>query len=660
MEHRLFVSVFAAILVVLFSSRVFGTAFSTTFDGLPPVEFDFDLGCPDGQWTLDSQRGSELVYSCCGHNLALKVEKKGIQSIVRFSLTPPAGRQLAVESYNARITLPQSGLHSVMVPATRPIGKQLEYYHANRKWRENVPLYRCLIPEPFTEKAQVNNEAPVILLSDSTGLNKFCVGWAAANVSTMLAGSPRDDNYVLSLLRKQDVPFSGDKLEDALVISTASKPWMAVETEYARTFDNYNGRRREPVPAWTTDPVFCTWYCYSENIDQQKMLAIARKCKDLGFGTILVDAGWDAKPGVNWGDLDKCAIGDFDASPELFPDLPRMVREMHEMGLRVELWSSPFWYGKGSRNYQQKVKDWMIREENYGETHDICPKHPGTRELFKQQFTRVAREYGIDGMWLDAADGVAPKCVAEHAHLDQSMGQAWIDCMCAIRDGLKSVNPEAITEARILHANLNSKVALDVVQCGDSPKSYEMVRLALIHLKPWAYDIVVKNDPMIWLPDADTATIGKFLATMVCIGVPCLSVDYLTAPEEHCLLTKVWLDFYEQHKDTLLKGEFILFGENYGIPDMLIVGDNEAVVYLTNPKTLEVDLPRSVDKVIVLNCTNQDKLDLKVKSLTGSFDLKSYEPSWKETSIPQKLTGDGELSLSHFVPQGGAAVITKT
>jgi len=49
-------------------------------------------------------------------------------------------------------------------------------------------------------------------------------------------------------------------------------------------------------------------------------------------------------------------------------------------------------------------------------------------------------------------------------------------------------------------------------------------------------------------------------------------------------MTKAWLTFYNEHRQTLLKGNFALFGENYGIPDMMFIGSREAIVYLVTPK----------------------------------------------------------------------------
>jgi alpha-galactosidase len=151
------------------------------------------------------------------------------------------------------------------------------------------------------------------------------------------------------LSRHEDVPFTGDRLEDALFINTTAASWWDVMREYARTFDELNKRHHAAPPAWTSEPVFCTWYCYLDHIDQAGVLKIARKCKEMGFGTILIDAGWDCRPDGGYGDFQNGILGDFKAMPDRFPDLPGTIKQMHEMGLRVELWSAPFWQGKKER-----------------------------------------------------------------------------------------------------------------------------------------------------------------------------------------------------------------------------------------------------------------------------------------------------------------------
>ena len=630
-------------------------AVSASLKDLPKIELSFDLG-QDGKWDFEVPAAQGGPYKYQGYTLNVSLGEKGIQQFVRLTLTPPVGKTLSVNAYSAKITLPTNGLSSVMVPNTRILAHTLIYYHEHHKWPENPNLDRCLIPDGFEESALANSEAPFILLTDNKGNNKFSVGWAAADINGHLKGAAEGGNYALTLSRRNDQPFAGSKLEDLLIISSARKPWMDVELAYAKEFDKFNGRKHAPAPEWTSEPVFCTWYCYLDHIDQEGVLKIARKCKELGFGTILIDAGWDSAPDGGFGDFENGVLGDFIAEKDRFPDLPGAVKKMHDMGLRVELWSAPFWQGKNSRVYKEKTKDWHAWTAE-GESHNLCPKHPGTRDLFRQQFAWIARTYGIDGMWLDAADGVPTECMAKHEHLDQPMGQAFVDCLAATGEGLRSVNPEAIIEVRVLHGNLNSKRGIDIVQPSDAPESYEMLRLPGIHLRPWAYDIVVKNDPMMWPKEADAATVGKFLATMVCNGVPALSVDFLTASDEQCRITKAWLAFYKKHKKTLLKGQFKLFGADYRSPDMMLLGANEAVVYIKNPKTKEVALPNYVKRVVLLNCTNSDAMKMRISIAGGKYTAQAYGPDWTKAGPAAELKSTGALPIAQSVPRGGALVL---
>ncbi|MDO8587105.1 MAG: alpha-galactosidase [Armatimonadota bacterium] len=656
---RGFALVTAALVVMLISAAGGAAPLRIPFEGLPATDLVFTVGGQELDWRFESRDRSSARYSSKPwrdgeYTLNLRLERNGIQKIVRFELRPPKGRKLSVDSYSAKITTPQAGLHSVMVPNIGPIGRTLGYYHQHNKWPENVPLYRCLLPQGFEEDARANSDAPFILLCDNKGNNGISAGWAVAERATTLRGAAGDGDYVLTLSRREDIPLTGESLEDALIISTARKSWLDVERQYAKTFDRFNGRRHDPLPEWTSEPVFCTWYCYLHNIDQKLVLNSARKCRELGIGTYLIDAGWDAKPGQWWGDLDNGILGDFIVAPDRFPDMPGAVKEMHDMGLRVELWSAPFWQARQSKIYLEKTKDWHVWEDS--ETYNLCPKYPGTRGLFKEQFEKLARTLKIDGIWIDVADSVPHTCNAKHQHLDQPMGNAVVDCLAAVRDALRSVNTQAITEARILHANINTKRALDIVQCGDSPESFEMIRLANLHMRPWAYDVVLKTDPTIWPKNSGASTVGKYMATMVCSGVPALSVDFLTATDEQCAITKAWLSFYREHRKTLLKGEFKLFGENYAIPDMMFIGDREAIVYMKNTKTSEIVVPRWVDKVILLNCTDTDRLDLRI-STGGRATVQSYRPDWSRSGPFSRVDDIGSSPTAIYVPRGGAAVL---
>lgn len=625
------------------------------FGGPGKVSLDFNLGA---KWARQSLDGSKAVYAWLGYKLELAAEEKSGQHILRFALKPPAGKSLSVDSYSVRVELANSAdLHALMVPSTHRIARTIDSFDKNNVWPD-IRLYNTLAQDGFKVWADTNGDSPLVVITDDKGNNAATVGWLAAERSTAMEGAIEGKSYCITMKRQTDVPFTGKVLEDAVVINTAKKPWMEADETYSRAFGDYNHRKHDPVPDWAYEPVYCTWYCYADHINQEGVLKIARKCRELGFGTILIDAGWDCNPDGGYIDWETGILGDYVARPDRFPDFPGMVKQIHDMGLKVEVWSAPFWEGKKSRSYQEETSSWhMVGAE--GELHELCPKYPKTREHFRQKYAWMAKTYGIDGVWIDAADAVRGSCMAKHEHLNQQMGQAFVDCLEAARAGLKSVNPNSVTEARVLHANINTKTAFDLAQPSDAPESFEILRKASIHIRPWAYDMVVKNDPMMWPTTADAATVGKFLATDVCSGVPALSVDFLTASEENCKITKAWLGFYKAHRKTLMKGKFALFGADFGSPDMMITGIDEAVVYLHNPKTAEVVLPKQFSRIILLNCTTSDEVSLSISSVSGKRALKVYGPDWTQQTSIVSLTADGTLRVKASIPQGGAAVIER-
>lgn len=629
------------------------------FCDLPNTQMAIETDSAQAEWKIESQSANRAVYIWQGHKLSLFVEKSGVQQLLRFRLDAPRGKSLSVSSYAARIRAPIANLHAVVCPNARGIAQGDAYYKSQKNWADAPPLYHCLIPASFQEPANANCDAPFIIITDNKGNSAISAGWTKANMCGVLAGSAEGETYVISLTRRNDIPFTGPSLEDTLIITTVPEFWFDVVRAYAKAFDRFNGRSRKPLPAWTTEPVFDTWYCFGDRINQDRVVNTARKCAELGFGTMLIDAGWDTPSGNGYISFEHGVLGDHFAQRDRFPDLPGAVKQMHDMGLKVELWCAPFWQGKLSWAYRNVTGDWHLQTPD-GEHHSLCPRYPKMPGYLRERFAWLASTYKVDGMWLDSADNIPMQCVAKHDHVGKPMGEAFMECMSAARAGLRSVNPDSVIEVRPLHGNLNSKIAFDLIQPSDATDKLDTQRLSTTLLRAWCYDAQVKSDPIHWGKTAGPATVGKFMATTICMGVPALSVDFLNATDEQLKITKAWLDFYRAHKDTLLRGTFRPCGAAYWNPDLMFVGRDEAIVYLRNPNTKEIAVPRPVRRVIVFNCTELDALEIAISPCSGEYRAQSYSPDWSTSGEAAKLAAGGSAQLSQPVPQGGAVVIERT
>lgn len=628
------------------------------FDGLPKIELLFDIDGGSGNWSQQSKTADQAVFSCDGHKLKLWLSRSGSQKLLKFKLNAPAGKSLLVHGYTAKLTTPSAGLHAVMCPSTRKIAQDRIYYKSPQTWQSIPPMYQCLVTEKFIEAALANSEGPFVLLTDPKGNNALSAGWTKANWETWLSGEAEGSDYAITLARHNDVPFTGSNLEDTLIVSTATELWYDNARAYAIAFDRLNGRaKKKPVADWATDPYWDSWYCYGDHINEDQILKVARKCKEIGIRTVLIDAGWDVSPDNGYIDFEG-ALGDHVALKDQFPDLPGAVRKMHAMGLKVELWCAPFWEGKQSNAYRTLTSSWHMQTSK-GEHHCLCPRYPKLAHYLRDRFAWIMRTYGVDGIWIDAADNIPRACTAKHEHIDKPMGEAFLDCMLAVREGMRSVKPDAVLEVRPIHGNLNSKPAFDIIQPSDATEKLDTQRLATTQLRAWCYDTVVKSDPMKWSKEADAATVGKFMATTLCMGVPALSVDFVNATDEHSKIAKAWFSFFRRHKNTLVHGEFRPVGAAYYNPDLMLVGKDEAIIYIRNPNTKDLRITRPVKRVIVFNCLEQDSLSLSLSTCSGRFAAQSYAPDWMPSGRATQADAAGTLHISQDVPMGGALVIGK-
>lgn len=79
-------------------------------------------------------------------------------------------------------------------------------------------------------------------------------------------------------------------------------------------------------------PQYNTWIELIYNQNQADILKYAHSIVDNGFptGILMIDDNWQKY------------YGNFEFSPDRFPDPKGMVKELHEMGFKVMLWVSPF------------------------------------------------------------------------------------------------------------------------------------------------------------------------------------------------------------------------------------------------------------------------------------------------------------------------------
>ena len=97
------------------------------------------------------------------------------------------------------------------------------------------------------------------------------------------------------------------------------------------------------------------WEATYFNFNEEKILQIARRAKDLGVEMLVLDDGWFGKRNT-----DNCSLGDWVVNPEKLPGgLNGLSDRLHDLGLKFGLWFEPEMISPDSDLYRAHP-DWCL------------------------------------------------------------------------------------------------------------------------------------------------------------------------------------------------------------------------------------------------------------------------------------------------------------
>ena len=99
------------------------------------------------------------------------------------------------------------------------------------------------------------------------------------------------------------------------------------------------------------------WEATYFDFNEEKILDIAKKAKDIGVELFVLDDGWFGKR--NW---DNCSLGDWYPNLEKLPNgITGLAKKIEEMGMKFGLWFEPEMTNKDSDLYREHP-DWLLAD----------------------------------------------------------------------------------------------------------------------------------------------------------------------------------------------------------------------------------------------------------------------------------------------------------
>jgi hypothetical protein len=290
-------------------------------------------------------------------------------------------------------------------------------------------------------------------------------------------------------------------------------------------------------------------------------------------------------------------------------------------------------------------------------TSYLCPRNPITQQHVVELVTRLIEDYDVDGFVIDMVDSMPlVPCTAKHEHNFATPGLGMAAGLDHLRELTRALKPDFHIEFRQSYSNiynLYNATAHRSVDAGDS-QAYDANRQHCVILRSFVPPgLAVHHDPVWWHIEERDDTVAKMLSTMVVSGVPQLAVDVLNVPDSHRRLIRVWLNFYQQHKDDFRYGQLSPVQNDVLFSTIKVERGPKAFVSYASFPALRVPLTPEAGEIYLFNCTNDDSLYTILQNVAGTFSATVRDFDLSPLS-KTRLTGtDGSLLVDMAVPQGG-------
>ena len=362
-------------------------------------------------------------------------------------------------------------------------------------------------------------------------------------------------------------------------------------------------------PSAAFDPLYSTWYDFHQDLHAADVEAECALAAKLGMKTIIVDDGWqtdDTGRGYAY-------CGDWQVSTNRFPDFAAHVAKVQAMGMKYMVWYSVPFIGYKSVNYAT-FKGKYLREDDNQQAAVLDPRFPEVRKFLVDTYVKAVKAANLDGLKLDFINsfsfyGEDPAKEDDYAGCDMKSVPLAVDrLMTEIREALVRIKPGILIEFRQPYNGPAIRTYGNMLRVGDCPGDMRQNRVSIANMRLAAGNTAVHADMLEWNFDEPPSVSARNIINSI-FGVVQYSVMLREAPPEHLAMIAKWIRFSQDHRDTLLKGEFRPHHPELMYPVIEAESADELIIGVYDDGRV-IEVP-SDKKTFLLNATGKDSLVIR-------------------------------------------------
>lgn len=409
-----------------------------------------------------------------------------------------------------------------------------------------------------------------------------------------------------------------------------------------------------PVPEHARMPMYSTWYSFHQQIDVEAIVEQCRLAKSYGMETVIVDDGWqtdDNNRGYAY-------CGDWEVAEKKMGSMKRFVDLVHEQGLKFMLWFSVPYVGKYSKAFD-RFRD-MLLDSNSSDPNrkwfHLDPRYPEVRRYLVEIYEKAVKEWGLDGLKLDFIDSFAlrPHTAVTDPRRDfVSLEEGLEKLLEEITVALRKLRPDILIEFRQSYVGPAIRKYGNMLRAADCPNDAIKNRERITDLRFTSGSTAVHSDMLMWNAEEPVESAAVQVISSL-FSVPQISVWLDRIPEQHQKMLRFYLEYWKEHRELLLDGEFFALSPEslYSLAGAKVDGAVIAVDYVGAVWEPEDEL-HSLD---LINCHGREGETLRLGSL-GLCRIEILDCMGNQLSVEERVLEAGILDLP--VPPAGMLRLRK-
>jgi alpha-galactosidase len=483
-------------------------------------------------------------------------------------------------------------------------------------WTPDARGHRTLPPDWANRTTtSLVQSAPVVVLHDAAGVALWGLACSEVVGEIRISGGVSEEHKSVRLALHA-APEDHDRVL-RVAITDAPTPLADAVGELSTWLGEVNQITALPLPRAATEPVFSTWYTYTQDVNHDNVFAEGRMAAELGCRSLFVDDGWQV--GGHGRGYGRC--GEWIPDTDKFPDLRATVEELRRLEVDTVLWVAPLLLGMDSPVVEQLGR-FALRGDERNRMWILDPRQAPVREFVAATCARIATDYGVAGLKIDflnnamvyAGDVVENPGEGFIADVGEAMRVMLGQVRSRLADGGLA---EPIIEFRQPYVSPAITAYGNCIRVGDCPADAVVNRQGSLDLRLFVRDVAVHADPLMWARDGGASAVAQqFQSTF--FSVPQVSMPLATLDDEQRAALAHQLRLWRDWREVSLFGRLSVQGSELGYTQARAVRDRRAVVAVWRPELVDLtDL--DVDEVLVLNGSAVDGVLLR--------DADDWEPT---------------------------------